>query len=268
MVAHRGIGCVLCLLAAALATPAPVADEAFEVATIKLTPAEWAGGRFFRMQTANQLVARGYAIRVLISAAYDLNPKAVSGGPAWIDSDRYDILAKTPGENRPSLAQQKAMLRRLLADRFDFAFHREKREMSVFALRTVKTGSKLKESVKTPESHALHPEGPPPLVFVLAPDVVRVPGREATTAELAQILQRAALDRPVVDETGLTARYDFDLEFAPDASLFGGALGDARDGPRPGLFAAIQEQLGLKLEAVRGMVDVIVIDRIGRPSEN
>src|SRR5262249_17267778 len=110
--------------------------------------------------------------------------------------------------------------------------------------------------------------GPPPLVFVLAPDVVRVPARSATTTELTYILQRAAFDRPVLDKTGLTARYDFDLEFAPDESLFGGALRAPADATRPGLFAAIQEQLGLKLESTKGPVSTLVIEKIDRPSEN
>jgi uncharacterized protein (TIGR03435 family) len=82
-------------------------------------------------------------------------------------------------------------------------------------------------------------------------------------------MQRAALDEPVLDKTGLTARYDFDLEFTPDESLFGGALGKGvDDSPKPGLFSALQQQLGLRLEATRGLVDVLVIDRVERPSEN
>jgi uncharacterized protein (TIGR03435 family) len=241
--------------------------DSFEVATIKPTPADWAGGRFFRMQTANQFVAHGYTLRVLIAAAYNLNPKAVAGGPSWIDSERYDILARTPGEMRPNLDQQMAMLRKLLADRFNLGFHREKKEMSVYALTVAKNGPKLQKSENS-KSGAANPEGPPPLVFVLAPDVVRVPARNATTTELTFILQRAAFDRPVLDRTGLTARYDFDLEFAPDESLFGGALRGTGDGTRPGLFAAIQEQLGLKLESTRGLVDSIVVEKIDRPSEN
>jgi uncharacterized protein (TIGR03435 family) len=260
MIASR---CTALALAAIVSTAAVF--DSFEVATIKPTPADWTGGRYFRMQTVNQFVAHGYQLRVLIAAAYNLNPKAVSGGPAWIDSDRYDILAKTPGETRPNLEQQMTMLRKLLADRFNLQFHREKKEMSVYALTVAKGGPKLKEA--EPPA-APNPEGPPPLVFVLAPDVVRVPARAATTTEFTYILQRAAFDRPVLDRTGLTARYDFNLEFAPDESLFGGALKGTGDGARPGLFAAVQEQLGLKLEATRGPVDAIVVDRIDRPSEN
>ena len=217
------------------------------------------------MQTANQFVARNYALRVLISAAYNLSPKAVLSGPAWIDSDRYDVMAKTPGERRPTMDEQMAMVRKLLTERFNLAFHREKKEMSIYALTIAKNGPKLKESAAPPDAN---PEGPPPLVFVMAPDVVRVPARNATTTELTYIMQRAAFDRPVLDKTGLTARYDFDLEFSPDESLFGGALRGSGDATKPGLFTAIQEQLGLKLEATRGPVDSIIIDKIDRPSEN
>lgn len=238
--------------------------SSFEVTTIKPTRLDWTGGRFFRMQSANEFVARGYPLRVLISAAYNLNPKAVFGGPAWVDSDRYDIVARTPGEVRPNLDQQMAMLRQLLADRFTLKFHREEKPMSVYALIVAKNGPKLKQR----QSTTTGPEGPPPLVFVLAPDVVRVPARGATTTELTYILQRAAFDRPVLDKTGLTARYDFDLEFSPDESLFGGALKGQADRTRPGLFTAIQEQLGLKLESTRGLVDSVVIESIARPSEN
>ena len=82
-------------------------------------------------------------------------------------------------------------------------------------------------------------------------------------------MQRAALESPVLDRTGLSARYDFDLEFTPDEAVFGGALGKgADDSAKPGLFAAIQQQLGLRLESTRGPVEVLVIDRVGRPSEN
>jgi uncharacterized protein (TIGR03435 family) len=219
------------------------------------------------MQTAHQLVAKNHALRTLIAAAYNLNPHAISGGPAWVDSDRYDILAKAPGEVRPNLDEQMRMLRKLLADRFKLTFHREPRELSIFALTVAKSGSKLKESTLSPDAS---PEGPPPLVFVIFPQVVQLPASGASMAEFASVMQRAALDRPVVDKTGLSGRYDFDLEWTPDESQFGGALGApaSTDGSRPGLFAALQQQLGLRLEATKGPVEVLVIDQIERPSEN
>ena len=87
--------------------------------------------------------------------------------------------------------------------------------------------------------------------------------------ELASVMQRAALDRPVVDQTNLTGRYDFKLEWTPDETQFNGFAPKPPDIPiRPDLFAALQQQLGLKLEATRGLVDVLLIDRADRPSEN
>ncbi len=101
------------------------------------------------MESTHQLVARNHALNTLIAAAYNLSTKAISGGPAWIESDHYDILAKAPGEVRPNLDEQMAMLRKLLADRFKLTFHREQKELSIYALtvaKSGKTGSKLKES--------------------------------------------------------------------------------------------------------------------------
>jgi uncharacterized protein (TIGR03435 family) len=257
-------------------TPAarPAFDE-FEVAIIKPTDPDFRG-RFIRMESTHQFVARNHGLNTLIAAAYNLNPRAISGGPAWIESDHYDILAKAPGDVRPNLDEQMAMLRKLLADRFKLTFHREQKEMSIYALTVAKggskvtgskvTGSKLKESAMSPDDS---PVGPPPLIFVVTPPAVRLPGRYATMAELASVFQRGMLDRPVVDQTGLLGRYDFDLEFTPDESQFGGVLGrPPSDAPLPGLFAALQQQLGLKLEATKGPVDVLVVDRAERPSEN
>src|ERR1035438_361423 len=179
----------------------------FEVASIKPTP-PGAAGRWIRMQGAHEFTAKNHALKTLIAAAYNLNPNAISGGPAWVDSDRYDIVAKVPGEIRPNLDEQMLMLRKLLADRFQLTFHREPRELHIYALTIAKGGPKLKESTVSPDAS---PEGPPPLVFVVSPQLVRLPGRNATMADLASVMQRAALDYPVLDQTGLSARYDFDL---------------------------------------------------------
>jgi uncharacterized protein (TIGR03435 family) len=250
-------------------SPAPPPPfDAFEVAAITRTPPDWSGGRFIRMRSADQFVARNHALKTLIAAAYNLSPKAILGGPVWIDSDHYDILAKTPGELRPNLDEQMSMLRELLGDRFKLTFHRERKELSIYALTVGRHGPMLKESTMSPNTT---PEGPPPLIFVVSPQIVRLPGRYATMAELASVMQRAALDRPVVDKTGLTGRYDFDLEWTPDETQFGGALGrppTPDDSAKPGLFTAIQQQLGLKLEAMKGPVEALVIDQAERPSEN
>jgi uncharacterized protein (TIGR03435 family) len=237
----------------------------FEVASIK--PATESPARFIRMQGAQRFEAKNHSVKTLLAAAYNLNPHAISGGPAWIDSERYDILAKTPGDVRPNLNEQMAMLRALLAARFNLTFHRELRELSIYALTVAKGGPKLNESTASPDAS---PEGPPPLIFVVTPELIRLPGRNATIAELASVMQRAALDHPVVDRTGLSARYDFDLEFTPDETQFGGVFAKKSidDTGKPGLSAALQQQLGLRMDATKGKVETLVIDRVDHPSGN
>jgi uncharacterized protein (TIGR03435 family) len=96
-----------------------------------------------------------------------------------------------------------------------------------------------------------------------------MPAHNVTMQEFASVLQRAILDRPVVDKTGLSGRYDFDLEWTPDESQFSGQLpAGAPDTPKPGLFAAVQQQMGLRIEATRGPLETLVIDRLDKPSEN
>lgn len=239
--------------------------DAFEVATIKPTGPEPTGSRWIRMQSADRFAAHNHTVRTLIAAAYDLSPRAIWGAPEWADSDRWDILAKTPGEVRPNLSEQMSMLRQLLSERFKLTFHREPKDLSIYTLTVAKGGSKLKASKISPDAT---PEGPPPLVFVLSPTGGQLPARYATMAEFASVLQRSPLDRPVADHTGLSGRYDFDLEFAPDDSLWSGLVSRPANSDKPDLFRALQEQLGLRLDATKGPVDVLVIDRIGRPSEN
>jgi uncharacterized protein (TIGR03435 family) len=218
------------------------------------------------MLSTNEFAAKNHSIKTLIAAAYDLTPQAILGGPAWVESDRYDIVARTPGGVRPTLDEQMLLLRKLLADRFGLAFHREEKEMRVYALTVAKGGPRLKESTLSSD---VSPEGPPPLVFVVFPDLVKLPGRCATMAEFASTLQRSALENPVLDRTGLSGRYDFDLEFTPDETVFGGVLGKGTaDSTKPNLFTAVQQQLGLKLEAAKGPVQALVIDHVERPSEN
>jgi uncharacterized protein (TIGR03435 family) len=238
--------------------------DAFEVATVK--PAESSSGRWIRMRTAHQFEARNHTLKTLIQAAYNLPPSCVSGGPAWVDSERYDILAKSPGAVRPTLDEQMAMLRALLADRFQLTFHRGEKEMAIYTLTIARPGAKLKESAEPLDAL---PQGPPPLVFVLSPESARLPGKNATIAELASVLQRTALDRPVIDKTGLTSRFDFELEWTPEESQFGGAgIKGTAESSKPDLFAALQQQLGLKLEASRGMVATLIVDRAEHPSQN
>jgi uncharacterized protein (TIGR03435 family) len=236
--------------------------DAFEVATIKPVDPNSQAGRFITMQGPHRLYAKNYTLKLLIAAAYSLSPRTISGGPVWIESDHFDILAVTPGEVQPTHDEQMSMLRNLLADRFQLTFHREQKEFAIYELKVGKNGPKLKVSASPPDD-------PAALVSTVYPGRILLPARNTTMSEFATLMQRAVLDRPVVDKTGLTGRYDFDLEWAPDESQFGGDIPPApADAPLAPLFLAIQEQLGLKLEATRGPVAALVIDRAQRPSAN
>src|SRR5271156_4312257 len=128
-------------------SPAPRPKfDAFEVATVKPVDSEPKSGRFITMQGTNRFVEKDYTLKLLIAAAYDLNPRTISGGPAWMGTDHYDILAVTPGDVRPNHDEQMSMLRNLLNDRFKLTFHREPKEFSIYVLEISKSGSNLKET--------------------------------------------------------------------------------------------------------------------------
>jgi uncharacterized protein (TIGR03435 family) len=220
-------------------------------------------GRYITMQGNNRFIEKAYTLKLLIAAAYDLNPRTISGGPSWLESDHYDIVAVTPGELRPSHNEQMSMLRTLLSDRFQLTFHREPKVFSIYELQIAKGGPKLKPA----EPHSDVPPSVGP--GVVYPQRIVLPGRNATMGDLTSLLQRAILDRPVVDKTELSGRYDFDLEWAPDETQFGGDVPSASaEAPTAPLFTAIQQQLGLKLVATRGPVDTLVVDKAERPSAN
>jgi uncharacterized protein (TIGR03435 family) len=169
------------------------------------------------------------------------------GGPAWSESDKYDITAEPDGEGQPSIQQWKTMIQKLLAGRFQLTFHREQKELSVYAIVVGKNGPKLTKSEGDPN-------GLPGLMFR---GLGVLPARNARIVDFAGVMQAAVLDGPVVDHTGLHGRYDFTLTWTPDPSQFSG-LGvrvpptptDDSTAP-PDLFTAMVQQLGLKLEAAK-----------------
>ena len=238
------------------------ATQTFEVATIKPVLPTQKTGRYITMQSTNRWVAKYYTLKLLIAAAYDVSPKVISGGPSWTDDDHFDIEALTPGDTRPTRPEQMAMLRALLVERFRLSFHREAKEFSIYELEVDKGGPKLKASAEPPNEEAQ-------LVSTVYPDHLHLPAKNATMGEFTSMLQRALLDRPVVDKTGLTGRYDFNLDWTADETEFGGEIAAGpSDAPNPPFFTAIQQQLGLRIEATHGIVQALVIDRADRPSEN
>jgi uncharacterized protein (TIGR03435 family) len=246
---------------AKLAPMAADANPVFEVATIKLTKPD-VQGKGFRVQ-GRRLSTMNTSLNDLLTFAYGLHVRQIVGGPAWLQSDKYDVAAQPDGEGQPNDKQWKVMLQKLLADRFKLTFHRDQKELSVYALVVGKNGPKITQTERDPN-------GLPGLFFR---GLGVLPASNATMADLAGVMQGAVLDRPVVDQTGLKGRYDFVLKWTPDETQFGG-LGvkvppptDKADAP-PDLFTAMQEQLGLKLQATKAPVEVLVIDHVEKPSEN
>jgi uncharacterized protein (TIGR03435 family) len=199
----------------------------------------------------------------LISFAYGMHAKQIIGLPAWADTAKFDITAQPDTEGRPTDKQLKGMLQKLLADRFKLTFHQDKRELSVYVLSVNKTGQKLTKSEGDPN-------GLPGLFFQ---GLGKLNVRNATMKDFTGLMQNAVLDRPVVDQTELAGRFDFTLNWTPDDSQFGGMGAkvppptDSADAP-PNLYTAIQEQIGLKLEATKAPADVLVIDHVEEPSAN
>jgi uncharacterized protein (TIGR03435 family) len=236
------------------------ADPAYEVATIKPSdPSD--GSRGFQTR-GRHIRAANETVDDMISFAWGIHVKQIVGGQPWMNTDHYfvDGVPDVPGD--PNLTQFRSMIKKVLAERFGLKVHNEKRELSLYALTVAKGGPKLTKSLG-------NPNGPPNDNFSTSAYMKET---NTTMGEYAKAMQYV-LDRPVLDQTGLEGRWDFLLKWTPDESQFtalGYKIPPPTDNPNapPGLFAAIQEQLGLKLEAVKAQADVLVVDKVERPSAN
>lgn len=239
---------------------APDANPSFEVATIKPSDPQaqhrsfGKNGRTFRTHNVS--------LSELIRYAYDVHAKQILNEPAWFHENKFDIAAVPDQEGEPSDRQWKTMLKQLLADRFQLAFHRDKSVLSVYVLSVGKGGPKnltKSESTATDFNLSIDP----------VPGGLGMSAQNATMTNFAVFgLQGAVLDRPVLDQTGLAGRFDFVLKWMPDESQTAGLAVAQSDAPQAGLFTAIREQLGLKLEAAKAPADVLIIDHAQPPSTN
>ena len=196
-------------------------------------------------------------IAALISYAYDTKIEQISGGPGWIQDDRYDIDGVSGGAASLSPAQAKLMVQSLLKDRFHARFHKETRISPIYALVVAKGGPKLKESVSDTANLTIGTGGGP------FRGVLHLIVKKGTMTQLAnQFSNRNGVDRFVVDQTGLKKEYDYQLDWNPSSG------GQTADTDIPGIFAALDQQLGLKLESQTGLVEALFVDELQRPSEN
>jgi len=245
----------------------PNAKPEFEVATIKPSDPNQPGWGI-TVNPSGVLRTRNTTLNDLIKFAYDMHPKQVVGTPAWADSDKFDIEAKPDKPGMPSVNQMKVMLQKLLADRFSLATHKDSKELSAYAITVAKSDVKIKKeensTIPVPGFGGLPQRG--------------FNARNATLAEFASVLQAQFMDLPVIDQTGLgDTRYTFMVKFTPDPGMrpFGGAAPppEARpptpdtDAP-PDLFSAMEQQLGLRMQKTKAPVEVMVIDKIEKPSSN
>ena len=239
----------------------PNAPAEFEVSTIKPSKPDQPG-KALTVQ-GRKFITMNTTLYDLITFTYGLHAKQISGGQAWMESEKFDITAQPKGEGMPSEKQLKEMIMKLLAERFSLVFHREKKEMAVYAVTVGKSGSKLTKS-------AGDPNGLPGLGFRGLGALVVT---NANLGDFAGLMQNVVLDRPVVDQSGLTGRWDFTLNWTPDEFQFAGmgakipppATGAAAP---PDLFTAMQEQLGLKLESTKAPADMFVVDKVTKPTDN
>jgi uncharacterized protein (TIGR03435 family) len=235
-----------------------------------------------------RFVTTGTTVKQLIALAYDVRDLQVSGGPSWVDSERYNIEAKEPdsfAQELPKLApaqraaQLRLMVQSLLADRFKLKLRHESKELPVYALVVAKNGPKLHEA-KPGDTYPNGMKGPDGVghagMMRMGPG--QLTGQGLPAESLARLLSQA-LGRTVMDQTGLKGSYDFTLQWTPEPTQ--GAMLKGPEGGKPvtdnapplessgpSIFTAIQEQLGLKLESRKGPVDNLVIDHVEKPSEN
>jgi uncharacterized protein (TIGR03435 family) len=225
--------------------------QQFEAATIKPSEPGNVRGATYEFLPGDGLRVRNGTLKGLIETAYDLRDFQIFGGPGWVNSERYDVLARSEAvDARQDNEAIRRRLQTLLAQRFQLQLHRETKDLPEYALRVAKNGTRL---------IAGEPSGGPEGIERSCGEMIAT---RATMGSLVFVLSRQ-LDRPVIDDSGLLGKYKFDLKWTPDAGPCHGAAGD-----QPSLFTALQEQLGLKLDSIKGPVDSLAIDFAARPSEN
>ena len=268
----------LALLAITTATVAghaqspPPAGFSFEVASIKRNVSSNPG--FIRVEEGSRFNAVSASMALIIRQAYGLQLFQVVNLPDWVNSERYDIQAKAPDgvEVFPNMAP---LLRSLLKERFGFAAHTEQRQLPTYDLLHARGDRQLgpKVSQAALDCGARNTGAPPPKgpsgeeLCLLTQGPGKIIVRGYSMARFAQLLM-SQLQRPVVDQTGLTGGWNLELTYTPDQPAVLNGVTVTSDPDAPSLFTAVQEQLELKLESSRGPVDVLVIDRISRPTED
>jgi uncharacterized protein (TIGR03435 family) len=269
------------------------ATERFEVATIRPNTGPAVGGPIggglgFR---PGRFSAENITLKQVLTYAYDLQAYEIFGGPDWVTRDRFDIAATMPPpptgfDPRDTTARNRRLVRALLADRFNLVVREERREMPAYSLVMARTDRRLGQRLRPFEGECGEPAklGPPPNATFGMPNsdpskgphwcmaftgMGRISAQGTMLSDLGMILARLpAVSRRVIDRTGLTGRFDFDLEWTPVAPPPGVPTAGVPSDAGPTLFSALQEQLGLKLESTRETIAALVIDSVSQPTPN
>lgn len=254
------VSSVLVMAAASIAS-AQSPEPTFDIATIK--PHDPAVLGFGMQIKGRRLTTVASTLDSLIAFAYALHPRQIVESPGWAETEKYDIVAETLGEE--DKANNDTMLLRtqkLLADRFALRFHREQRTLAVYEIVVAKNGPQFLDRKGDDSANPGYGFGGLGVMNV----------QNAAISNFAIWMQRYVLDRPLVDHTGIKGRYNFTLTWQADEFQFPAIAASlphsADESERSDLYTAMQQQLGLKLETTKALVDVLVIDRAERPSEN
>jgi uncharacterized protein (TIGR03435 family) len=249
-------------LALSAQTPIPTSvDVAFEVASVR--PNKSGALNSSTSGRGGSFTATNVTAHQLIIYAYRLRPFQLASGPRWIGSDRFDIQARPPENAKPD---NPAMTRALLRDRFKLVAHTETKQDQVYALVLARgdgrVGPQLKPS--TQNCAAAQPGTPSPCGMNTSTNDTtgRLVGTGQSMEQLAAALGGFGLNRMVLDRTGLTGSFDIELTWTPDNAR----TSSAQSNDAPSIFAALQEQLGLRLDSQRGPVEFLVVDSIERPT--
>jgi uncharacterized protein (TIGR03435 family) len=299
----------IAVLSCALALGQAAENLTFEVASVKPAPPPNPGGPMFvgsrggpGTPDPGQITWTNATLKNLLMIAYDVKLYQING-PSWLDTERYNIVAKVP--EGATKEQVNVMWQNLLKERFGMVLHHESKEFQVSELVVAKSGSKLKETTLDPNAPPLAPPPPPSgppgppkmdkngfpemngpgLMMMIQPGAAGGPvghmvARAQPVSGLAGVLGNQ-LNRPVLDKTGLTGKYDFNLEYTPDLSRMPALPPPGLAGPAPGapsteasepgsnLIAAIEQQLGLRLVSSKAKLDVVVVDKAEKtPTDN
>jgi uncharacterized protein (TIGR03435 family) len=262
------------LAVAALPLAAQSDAPRFDVASVKPNLGS-SGTSTWSLLPSGRFAATNSELRMLIFNAYGVTPDRLLGGPDWIKSDRFDILASTaPGASESTML---TMLQALLADRFKLVLRREARETAVYSLVIAENDGRVEKALRPVDCKASPTESKAAVGKVASRCsalLMRQPGtgmsayqsEGVTLNELANTLSRR-VGRPVINRTGLAGEFQFELSWLQDLQA-GAAAAPAPANDGPTLFTALQDQLGLKLESGRGPVEFLVIESVERPTPN